>query len=45
MIVLSVSRNNATLEASTLVHAQRWHLKQLLPNATDVETGRVPKLD
>jgi len=45
VIVLSVSRNTAQLAASTLVHAQRWHLKQLLPNATDVETGQVPKLD
>ncbi len=45
VVFLSLSRNRAQVDASTLVHAQRWHLKQLLPHATDVETNRVPKLD
>ncbi len=45
VIVLSVSRNTAQLEASTQVHAQRWHLKQLLPHATELDTGPVRKLD
>ena len=43
--VIAVSRNTSQLEASTLLHVQRWHLKQLLPHATNVETGQVAKLD
>ena len=45
VVVLSVSRNTAQVEASTLVHTQRWHHKQLLPHATDIDTGPVRKLD
>ena len=33
------------VEASTLIHAQRWHLKQLVPQATDIDTDPVRKRD
>ena len=46
IVFISLSRNQAQVDASTLVHAQSWHLKQLLPSASETETtGSVPKVD
>jgi hypothetical protein len=46
VIFISLSRSRAQIDTSNLIHAQRWHLEQLLPHAADGETtGSVPKLE